>query len=127
MKIFVGVYENVKFVGPIYKDRILKEYINRVRKIRSSKLSNHNKVTSYNSFVVPFITLSVAVLNWTKNDDIKQIELQTRKILNMIGNLYPNNDIDRLYCNKKSGGRGLRSSKIMFESRLVVQCQHLTQ
>ena len=63
MKIFVGVYENVKFVGPIYKDRILKEYINRVRKIRSSKLSNHNKVTSYNSFVVPFITLSVAVLN----------------------------------------------------------------
>ena len=95
MKIFVGVYENVKFVGPIYKDRILKEYINRVRKIRSSKLSNHNKVTSYNSFVVPFITLSVAVLNWTKNDDIKQIELQTRKILNMIGNLYPNNDIDR--------------------------------
>ena len=44
----------------------------------------------------------------------------------MIGNFHPNTDIDKLYVHRKSGGRGLRSIKIMFESRLVTLCQHLT-
>ena len=59
-------------------------------------------------------------------DGIKQIDIKTRNILTMIGNFHPNNDIDKLYVHRKSGGRGLRSVKIMFESRLVTLRQHLT-
>ena len=44
----------------------------------------------------------------------------------MTGNFYPNSDIDKLYVDRKSGGGGLRSIKIMFESRLVALRQHLT-
>ena len=44
----------------------------------------------------------------------------------MIENFHLNTDIDKLYVHRKSGGRGLRSIKIMFESRLVTLCQHLT-
>ena len=37
-----SVDENIEFVGPINKDRILKEYTNRVQKIWTSELSNYN-------------------------------------------------------------------------------------
>ena len=38
----------------------------------------------------------------------------------MTGNFHPNSDIDKSYVDRKSGGRGLSSIKIMFESSLVV-------
>ena len=44
----------------------------------------------------------------------------------MTGNFHPNSDIDKLYVDRKSGGRGLRSVKIMFEMRLVALRRHLT-
>ena len=44
----------------------------------------------------------------------------------MTGNFHPNSDINKLYVDRKSGVRGLRSIKIMFESRIVALRQHLT-
>ena len=44
----------------------------------------------------------------------------------MTRNVHRNSDIDKLHVNKKSGGGGLRSIKIMLESRLVALRQHLT-
>ena len=35
----------------------------------------------------------------------------------MTGNFHPNSNTDKLYVDKKSGGTGLRSIKIVFESR----------
>ena len=43
-----------------------------------------------------------------------------------IGNFHPISNIYKLYVDKKSGGTGLRSIKIVFESRLVALHQHLT-
>ena len=74
---------------------------------------------------IPNITPSVGIINWT-TDDIKQIDIKARKILTMTGNFHPNSDIDKLYVDRKSGGRGLRFIKIMFESRLVALRQYLT-
>ena len=113
----LGVNENVEFIGPINKDKTLKEYTNRVRKIWSSKLSDYDKVTACNCFAISIITPTVGVVNWTTGD-IKQIDIKTRKIITMTGNFHPNRDIDKLYIDRKSGSRGLRSIKIVFESRL---------
>ena len=44
----------------------------------------------------------------------------------MTANFHPNSDIDKSYVDRKSGGRGLRSIKVMFETRLVALRQHLT-
>ena len=44
----------------------------------------------------------------------------------MTGNFHPNSNTDKLYVDKKSGGTGLRSIKIVFEGRLVTLHQHLT-
>ena len=113
----LGVNENVEFIGPINKDRTLKEYTNRVRKIWSSKLLDYDKVTAYNCFAISIITPTAGVVNWTTGD-IKQIDIKTRKFITMTGNFHPNRDIDKLYIDRKSGSRGLRSIKIVFESRL---------
>ena len=37
---YIGIEEKVEFVGPINKDRILKEYTNRVQKIWNSELQS---------------------------------------------------------------------------------------
>ena len=94
---YLGVDENIQFVGPINKDRILKEYTNRVQKIWSSKLSDYNKVAACNCFAIPNITPTVGVKNWT-TDYIKQIDIKIRKILTMRRNFHPNSDIDKLKC-----------------------------
>ena len=94
----------IEFVGPINKDRILKECTNRVRKIWSSELWDYNKVTAYDSFAILIITQSVGVIN-QKSDEIKQIDIKTRKILTMAGNFHPNSDTDKLYVNRKPGAR----------------------
>ena len=45
----------------------------------------------------------------------------------MTGRFHPNSDIDKLYISKNSGGRGLKSIKILFESRILALRQHLRQ
>ena len=45
----------------------------------------------------------------------------------MTENVYPNSDIDKLYVDKKSGDKELRSIKIMFESRLVGLRPYMTR
>ena len=55
---------------------------------------------------------------------MKQIDIKTRKILTKTGHCHPNNDIDKLYVDKKSGGRGLRSTQSMCEKRLFYIRQH---
>ena len=37
----------------------------------------------------------------------------------MTGSLHCNSDVDKLYINRKEGGRGLKSVQILFESRVV--------
>ena len=45
----------------------------------------------------------------------------------MTGSLHPNSDADKLYINRKEGGRDLKSVQILFESRVIALRQHLTQ
>ena len=48
-------------------------------------------------------------------------------MLTMTGSFHPNSDIDKLYINRKSGERGLKSIKILSESRILALRQHLRQ
>ena len=45
----------------------------------------------------------------------------------MTGSLHPNSDVDKLYINRKEGGRGFKSVQFFFESRVVALRQHLTE
>ena len=103
---YLGQDENISFDGPINKERVTKEYFTRVRKIWTSKLSAYNKVIAHNSFAVPVLVPTFRKLDWSIQD-IKDLDIKTRKQLAMSGNSHPNSDIDLLHIQRNLGGRGL--------------------
>ena len=115
---YLGIDENITYNGPLNKEKVSKEYLNRVRKIWSSELSDFNKVIAHNSFAVPVITPTIGIIDWTI-DEIRQVDINTRKLLTMTGSFHPNSDVDRIYMSRAKGGRGLRSIRTLYESRII--------
>ena len=93
---YLGIDENITYDGPMNKANITKEYLNRVKRTWSSELSDYNKVAAHNSFATPIITATVGIIDCTI-DDIEQLDINTRKILPMMGNLHPNSDSNYIY------------------------------
>ena len=92
--------ESVGYHGPLNKERVLKEYKRRVRKIWSSELYGNNKATAHNTLAVPVITPTIGILQWTKKE-ICDIDIAAHKILSYTGNLHKRADINRL-CTEKA-------------------------
>ena len=59
-------------------------------------------------FTVPVLTPAYGVLDWTIQE-IRNIDIKTRKILNMPGNFHTNSDVDCLYIPRSDGSRGLEA------------------
>ena len=123
---YLGIDENISYSGPLNKEKMCKEYLYRIRKIWLSELTDFNKMIAHNSFAIPIFRTTVGILDWTIKE-INGVDVKTRKVLTMTGSFHPNSDIDKLYISRKSGGRGLKSIKILFESRILALRQHLRQ
>ena len=121
---YLGQDENLGYNGPVNKERVCNEYYKRVKKIWKSELSAYNKHIAHNAFAIPVLTPTFGLLNWTK-DEIEHIDIQTRKILCMTGNFHRNSDIDRLYLQRKNGGRGLKCIRTSYEARIIAAKIHL--
>ena len=78
---YLGIDENISYVGAINKHRITKEYYHRIKKIRNSELPSFNKVIAHNTFAVPVFITSVGIVDWAINE-IKEIDCKTRKKTN---------------------------------------------
>ena len=123
---YLGMDESVGIIGPLNKQRVVKVYKTRVKKIWNSELNATNKAIAHNVFAVPIITPTIGILNWTKKE-ICDLDVTTRKILMMAGAIRAASDIDRLYIQRSKGGRGLRSIEDMYEIRTVGMMQHLEE
>ena len=123
---YLGVDENVSYNGSLNKDRIRSEYLKRVQKIWRSELSGYNKYIAHNVFALPVLAPTFDILVW-KKDEIKNMDVKTRKVSNVTGNFRYNCDVDRLYGSRKEGGRGLKMVKEAYESRIISINQHLHQ
>ena len=66
-----------------------------------------NKVIAHNSFLVPILTTTVGILNWTI-DEIKEIDIKTHKQLIMSRYFHPSGDIDKLYLPRGQGRHGIK-------------------
>ena len=51
----------------------------------------------------------------------------TRKMITMTGGLHPVSDVNRLYADRKKGGRGLRNIEDMYEARYIGLMKHLEE
>ena len=123
---YLGQDECVGYDNTLNKDRVLKEYFRRIRKIWNSELYANNKVIAHNTFAIPVITPTFGILNWTK-DELSGIDVKTRKILTSTGNFHINSDVDRLYAHRNKGGRGLNSLADIYIARIISISWHLKE
>ena len=93
---YLGQDECVGYDNTLNKERVLKEYFKRIRKIWNSELYAGNKAVAHNTFAIPVITPTFGILNWTK-DELSDIDVKTRKILTSTGSFHVNSNVDRLY------------------------------
>ena len=114
------------YVGLFNKTILTKECYTRVKTIGDSELSSVNKVIALNSFAVPVLTTTDAVLNWTIFE-IKEIDMKTRKHLTMSRNVHPDGDIDKLYLPWGQRGRSIKMSAQMFESRIISVARYINK
>ena len=86
------------------KNKFLKKYLRRTRKLLETKLSSRNLIKGINTWAVPLVRYSGPFLKWTR-DELKQMDQRTRKLMTMHKALHPRDDVDRLH----EGGKGLAS------------------
>ena len=123
---YLGQDEDISYKGELNKEKVIKEYFRRVRKIWATELYSHNKVMAYNTFAVPVLVPTFGILDWTKNE-VENIDIRTRKMLTHGGNFHRNSSVDRLYSPREEGGRGLSSIVDIFVTRIVSIAEHLKE
>ena len=76
----LGIDKNISYAGTVNKERVMKEYLTRVKKIWKSELSSFNKVITHNTFDIPVLTTTVGIRDKRdKIKEIKEIDVKTRK------------------------------------------------
>ena len=87
---------------------------------------SNNKVTVHNTFAIPVLTPTTEILNWTKQE-IRDLDIVTRKILTYTSSLHKRSDVNRLYVPRKFGGRGLTSVEDTYITRTIALGTHLEE
>ena len=90
------------------KKKVKSEYIRRVKKLLRLQLNWGNVVAGMNAWAVGIIRCGAEVLDWTK-EELKGIEIETRKLMTMNESLHLRGNVGRLYLARKEGGRELIS------------------
>ena len=121
---YFSINESVGILGPLNKERVIKEYKSRVKKIWNSELNGLNNSRAHNAFAVPVIAPTITILDWTKKE-ICDLDVMTRKILTTAGAFHVASDVDRLYVQRSQGGRELRSIEDLYEIKTVRKAEHL--
>ena len=85
----------------------MKELVTKISNVVwSSKLSERNKVSAHNMFVVSKLTYTFGIINWTQNE-LDELDCMVRKVAAEHGSLNKHSNCQRLYLKRKDGGRGL--------------------
>ena len=119
---YLGIFENFDIDHETLRAKVTAEYKRRIRLILSSELSANNKFKAINTFAIPVIRYTAAIVQWPVNI-LKELDRKTRKFLCLFRGLHPRSDVDRLYLPRKMGGRGLRSVEdVVCEEKCSLSC-----
>ena len=77
-----------------------------MRNILQSKLNGGNIISAINSRAVSIVRYEARIISWTKME-LEELDRKTRKLMTMYGAQHPKADADRLYLQRRDGGRGL--------------------
>ena len=104
---YLGILEADQFLEEKMKLNVSKEYIRRI-KVLKSKLNGGNLVRGVNTWAVSLLIHSAAFVSWRKSE-LQAIDRKTRKLFTMYGALHPKSDEDSFCIPRKECGRGLIS------------------
>ena len=105
---YLGILESDTVLHKEMKSKVTTEYYRRVKKILRSQLHGRFAFRAINTWAVPLLRYGAGIINWRK-DELKNIDIRTRKMLRYNGAHHPQGDVDRLYVSREKGGRGLQS------------------
>ena len=97
---YLGIDEFIGIEGTLNKQRVIKEYKTRVKKIWRSELNSYNKAIAHNAFAVPVVPPMIGILKWTTKE-INDLDIAMRKIITMTGGFHQGSDIGHLYVERK--------------------------
>ena len=103
---YLGILEVDDLQHTVIKERFCAEYFRRLKKVLSSKLNGRNVIRAINAWVVAVMRYGAGVVNWTQTE-LQAIDRKTRKKLSMYGAMHVRDSVDKLYCSRREGGRGL--------------------
>ena len=103
---YLGILEDDQVKHKEMKKQIEGEYFSRVRKVLRSKLNAGNMIKAVNTWAVSLVRYAAGVVDWNQNE-LQAMDRKTRKLLTIYGGLHPKSDVDRIYLDRKKGGRGL--------------------
>jgi hypothetical protein len=105
---YLGVLECETIRNEKVKTLVKEEYKRRLRSMLKSKLNGGNLVKAINTYAASIMRYTAGIVKWNK-EELEVIDRMTRKQLTLYGALHPKSDVDRLYVDRKDGGRGLFS------------------
>ena len=105
---YLGVLEADKMRMEEMKEKVMKEYYRRIRKVLESGLNGGNSIKAMNTWAVAAVRYTAGIVDWTV-DELKIMDRKTRKLMTMNRALHPKADVDRLYLPREEGGRGMVS------------------
>ena len=103
-----GYYRKVKvtsiqeFQRQINFQKILKEYIRRLRKVLKSKLNGGNLVCGVITWAVSLLRYLAAIVSWRKRER-PAMGRKTKKLFTIYGALNPKSHVDRLFTPRNEG------------------------
>lgn len=103
---YLGVLECDTVKNEKVKTLVCDEYKRRLRSMLKSKLNGGNLVKAINTYAASVVRYTAGIVKWTK-EQLEGLDRMTRKQLTLYGALHPRSDVDRLYVDRKAGGRGL--------------------
>ena len=84
---YLGQDEDIGVKGELNKQRVIKKYLKRVRKIWNSELCSRNKVVARNIFSIPVLSSTFGILDRAKQE-LENLDMKTRKILTASGSFH---------------------------------------
>ena len=103
---YLGVLELDAILCSNMKAKVKETYLERLRLLLKTRLNGRNLFTAINSWAVAVVRYSAAFVAWTQ-DEMKQLDRETRRLLVKFGALHPKSNILRIYMKREKGGRGL--------------------
>jgi hypothetical protein len=88
------------------KDEVKTRFQSRLKQILQSGLNGKNKIAAINGWCIPILTYTLGILTWSKTD-IEDLDRQIRVKLTKHRCHHPKSAKERLYLDRKQGGRGL--------------------